>query len=97
MNELFKTFTIKERETRKRILISVYAYAYEIKDTSIINDFKYDELALEIDLKASTNRPDLDLWFQQNYHSCTGGWIYEHPELDKIKNIYDTHFKDYIQ
>lgn len=78
-------------ETRKRIKISVAAYAYELLGTPVMSDEEFDALAYSIDLKIDTRRPDLDAWFRRNFEPHTGMWIYGHPEKSKLlviaKNI----------
>ena len=81
------------REIRNRILISVYAYAYELCDDSLVSDYEYDRLAQEIDVNASTNNGRLDKFFKDNYVSYSGNWIKKHPEIEKIIEIYNKYFK----
>jgi hypothetical protein len=71
-------------ETRKRIRVSLAAYAYEIMLESIMSDHEYDELAKSIDLSIDTRRPDLDKWFRKNYKDYTGSWIHSHPEKSRL-------------
>lgn len=80
-----------ERVRQQRILVSLYAYAYEIANHSIISDFEYDQLSLEVakNISISTDRSDLDEWFRENFNPSTGMWIYNHPELDLIKRNYN--------
>jgi len=83
-------------ETRKRIKISVAAYAYELLSTPIMSDEEFDALAYSIDLKINTRRPDLDAWFRRNFEPHTGMWIYGHPEKSKLliiaKNVINSKF-----
>lgn len=79
--------TPKEIETRRRIKLSVWAYAYEFKTCSIVDDFVYDAESLMVDLNIRTDRPDLDIWFIMNFTPCTGIWIHDHPELHRIKML----------
>jgi hypothetical protein len=74
-------------ETRRRIRVSLAAYAYEILLESIMPDHEYDALAKLIDLSIDTRRPDLDKWFRKNYKSYTGSWIHSHPERDRLDQI----------
>ena len=75
-------------ETRKRVQVTLWAYAYEIQNNSLVSDEKFDETCRQIDLDAVTYRPDLDEWFKKNFVPDTGMWIYDHPELDKAKDLY---------
>jgi len=80
------------QETRKRIKLSVYAYAYEF-DQPIVDDGTFDALAYSIDVNIKTNRPELDKFFRKEFSPDTGMWIHKHPELDKLKIIYEKHYK----
>lgn len=77
------------QETRNRILVAVYAYAYEVLAQPIVSDDGFDQLASKIDLSNDTGRPDLDQWFRDNFEPYTGSWIHKHPELDGIIRIYE--------
>lgn len=74
-------------ETRKRIKLSIAAYAYEFLSTPIMTDDEFDALAYSIDLKIDTRRPDLDAWFRRNFQPHTGMWINSHPEKSKLAVI----------
>lgn len=76
------------QETRNRILVTLYAFAYECMSESLVSDKEYDDLARKIDLSAHTGRPDLDAWFRENFDPNTGCWIWAHPELDRVKAFY---------
>ena len=82
--------TSVEIETKRRIQVSVAAYAYEFKHDSIIDDATFDKecLALQDGLVINTTRPDLDQWFRENFDPSTGVWIHDHPELNKIAELY---------
>lgn len=87
MHDLFYYRTKSEIETHRRIKLSMAAYAYEILNRPIIDDHMFDSEAKKVDLNISTNRPDLDNWFRENFQPDTGQWIYKHPELDKIASL----------
>jgi hypothetical protein len=74
-------------ETRKRIRISVAAYAYEFLNTPVMSDAEFDALAQSINLSIDTRRPDIDKWFRKNFNPSTGMWIHSHPELNRIAEI----------
>lgn len=98
-----------EREIHKRIKVSIYAYAYEIDDKSIVSDSEFDKLSYSIDPKIRTGDEFLDDFFcydtddifepdyvegeQKQFHPSTGQWIYDHPELWKIKFLYERYYK----
>lgn len=77
-------------ETRNRILIAVYAYAYEIKSNPLITDAEFDKLALEINLEISTGNIVMDEWFKGNFTPYSGCWVHNHPNLKRIKELYNT-------
>lgn len=77
-----------EKQRRIRILVSLYAYAYELKARSIISDAEYDNLALKVDTSISTGNKKLDTFFKREYLSHTGQWIHKHPEKDKLEALY---------
>ncbi len=74
-----------DAETRKRIRLSVAAYAYECMGTSIMSDAEFDHLAYSIDLNINTRRPDLDVWFKANFKPHTGMWVNNHPEKNILR------------
>ncbi len=77
-----------EIEKRKRINVALYAYAYEIMGHSLVSDEKYDTISLGIRPKLPTNYPIMDNFFKNEFSPDTGMWIYKHPELEKIAQIY---------
>lgn len=81
-----------ERETRNRILVSVYAYAYEFEDSALITDAEYDRLARIIDPAVTTGNAMLDKFFREHYTPDTGMWIRLHPELEAIQRIYRQYY-----
>lgn len=84
---MFKTAA--QIETRKRILVAVAAYAYEMRNVSIMSDAEFDSLARSIDLKIATGRIEMDIWFMCNFNPSTGMWIWNHPDLKGIERIYN--------
>lgn len=83
----------KEIETRRRIKLSIWAYAYEFENVSLVPDALFDIHCGLVDLNIRTDRPDLDLWFVMHFKPHTGMWIRSHPELDKIRSIYERYYK----
>lgn len=81
--------TKKEQEIRRRILLSVAAYAYEVKNESIISDAEFDEQCKLVDLTVSTGNRKIDNFFKNYFDASTGQWIHKHPELRKVKWIYE--------
>ena len=86
--------TPKEVETRRRIIVSVWAYAYEFCANSIVPDHIFDAecYLLAAGLHIDTDRMDLDYWFRGMFDPSTGLWIHKHPELDKISKLYERQF-----
>lgn len=84
-----------EKERRRRIVVSLWAYAYEFKNRSIVSDNFFDAecYMLVANLRVDTDRPDLDYWFRGAFDPSTGMWIHKHPELDKIAARYERSFK----
>lgn len=80
-------------EIRNRILLSVAAYAYEFEDHSIISDAEFDELSKRINPQHKTGNIMLDIFFAEEFSPDTGMWIRKHPEILKLKHIYDTVYK----
>lgn len=82
-----------EVETKRRILLSVWAYAYEFENHTIVSDAVFDIESYQIDKNIRTKRPDIDIFFVIHFQPCTGIWIHHHPELNKIKEIYNEHYR----
>lgn len=93
MIPLFIYQTKKEIERRRRIRLSLWAYAYEIRGESIVSDAVFDEEARKVDLTIDTGNPKMDKWFKENFADYTGSWIGKHPELDKLAALYERVFK----
>lgn len=75
-------------ETRLRIRLAVYAWAYEMHDDPLVSDAEFDRLARAVDLSKTTARPDLDAWFRENFDPSTGIWVRSHPEPDGLERVY---------
>lgn len=75
-------------EARNRIRLSVAAYAYEVLSTSIISDSDFDALCLRINPEIPTGNEKMDKFFREEFDPSTGVWIWKHPELHLIHNIY---------
>lgn len=86
---MIKWGTRREIETRRRILVSLWSFAYEFKNHSMVSDGRFDEECRRVNLSILTNRPDLDFWFNVNFQPHTGMWIHKHPELYKLQQLYE--------
>jgi hypothetical protein len=82
-----------EVEIRNRIKLSVAAYAYEYENDSIMSDAEYDKKSLEIKPKLKTGHSRIDAFFKNNFDADTGVWIRKHPNLPRIKYIYNDYYK----
>jgi predicted small secreted protein len=82
-----------EREVRRRIKLSIAAYAYEVANNEIMSDAEFDKMCLAVDLKVDTGNKLLDSYFKENFDPSTGQWIHKHPELDKIANLYRNYYE----
>ncbi len=88
-----------EHEVRRRIGVSVAAYAYEVANTPIMPDSFFDIAAARINPEQGTCHPLLDEFFRTKFSPMTGMWIHEHPELDGIARIYRRYYstmRDYF-
>lgn len=83
----------EEVERRRRILLSVWAYAYEFENTSLVSDARFDEEARMVDLSISTGNRKLDNFFRREFAPDTGMWVTKHPELRKLRQAYLRHHK----
>lgn len=79
--------TAAEIETRKRILVAVAAYAYEILNEPLLSDADFDALCLEVDLTQPTGSVTMDDWFRDNFSPYTGQWVHDHPNKARLRDI----------
>jgi hypothetical protein len=75
-----------EIERRRRIRLSVWAYAYEIVGEPIVEDWRFDIEAYASDPTIITGR--LDDWWRASFQPFTGQWIHSHPETDRLTRLY---------
>lgn len=85
--------TQKEIETRRRIRLAAWAYAYEYRADSLVPDYVFDFESRCVDLNIRTDKPDLDIFFVIHFDPSTGSWIHYHPELEKVAQLYERHYK----
>lgn len=62
----------KEIETRRRIKLAVWAYAYEFESHSIVSDQIFDIESYCVDVRIDTDNPMMDFWFRAFFEPCTG-------------------------
>lgn len=86
-----------EVERRRRILISVWAYAYEYLDTSLVDDHTFDAECYKVNQNFATGNAELDAFFRSHFSPDSGMWVHHHPnktELERIaKSIIDSRKK----
>jgi hypothetical protein len=82
-----------EREIRRRIVLSVAAYSYEYEDESVMSDAEFDKMSLEVQPRMKTGNDEMDRFFKNNFDPSTGQWIRKHPEISRIKRIYNDYYK----
>ena len=80
-------------ETRRRIKLSVYAYAYEFMNDSLIDDAEFDRLSQEIDLTINTGNEEMDSFFAKEFIADSGMWIRRHPNLERVNEIYENFYR----
>lgn len=85
--------SVVERERRLRIKLAVAAFAYEYEDESIISDAEFDKMCLQVNKTVDTGHKVCDSYFKSRFDPSTGQWIRHHPELDKIKTIYERYYR----
>jgi hypothetical protein len=83
-----------EIERRRRIKASIAAYAYEFLADSIMEDHEFDQLCLEIDTQINTGNRKLDIFFKNEFNPATGYWVHQHPEKEKLKDLYERYYKN---
>jgi hypothetical protein len=84
--------TPQELQVFLRIKLSIAAYAYEFCDNSIMSDAQFDEMCGDINPLIKTGNKVMDKFFKEKFDPSTGQWIHSHPELDKIKHLYETYY-----
>ena len=87
MIDLFRWGTPIEIERRRRIRLSLWAYAYEIAGAQLVDDARFDAEAYKSDPQIETGH--LDDWWQACFAPHTGQWIHSHPELQRLADLYD--------
>lgn len=76
-----------EIERRRRIRVSLWAYAYEKLDLTLVPDHVYDLEASLIDVNEDTGHPLMDAFFKDHFSPITGMWINQHPQLDQLHHF----------
>lgn len=68
-----------EVERRRRIRLAVAAYAYEFLNKPVMSDSEFDREMYLVDLNQTTDNPEMDQWFKDNFVTYSGMWIHSHP------------------
>ena len=84
---------LHNQEIKNRIRLSVYAYAYEFMNDSLVDDAEFDRLSQEIDLNIITGNEEMDSFFAREFIADSGMWIRKHPELNRIKGLYENFYR----
>jgi tRNA/tmRNA/rRNA uracil-C5-methylase (TrmA/RlmC/RlmD family) len=74
----------EEIERRRRIRVSVWAYAYELLDVSLVSDEQFDRECRLVDPKVSTGHRRLDEFFRKHFADYTGQWVRLHPDQARL-------------
>lgn len=78
-------------QRRLRIRLSVFAYAYEMLDTSLVPDHVYDEMSRKVNPAIETGHPVIDEFFKTCFEPTSGAWVRRHPEIGKLKARFAIH------
>lgn len=77
-----------DKEIQNRIRLCIFAYAYEFENETLVSDEDYDKLARQINPTVKTGKEALDKFFAEEFDPNTGMWIYQHPDLERIRELY---------
>lgn len=83
-----------EVERKNRIKVAVAAWAYEVRNESIMSDHDFDDLCKKIDPSIDTGDKIMDKFFREEFSAHTGQWIWKYPKkkLAGLYNIYEKQF-----
>jgi len=81
-----------EIEIARRERIVAAAYAYEIMSESFMTDAQYDAQSKLINPAIDTGDEVSDRFFREKFAEHTGSWIYEYPDLHKVRHLYFTKY-----
>jgi hypothetical protein len=79
---------IAAHERRRRIIVSVAAWAYENNMKPIMSDGEYDALASSVNPNIATGNHRLDAFFKRHFDPSTGMWVHKHPNMEELAGIY---------
>ena len=84
---------LHNQEIKNRIRLSIFAYAYEFMNDSLVDDAEFDRLSQEIDLTINTGNEEMDSFFAREFIADSGMWIRKHPNLKRVKELYENFYK----
>lgn len=76
-----------EIERHRRIMVAVWAYAYEVDGCPIVDDATFDREAALIRPAISTGNDVLDQFFRAEFVAYTGSWVNAHPGKHRLALI----------
>lgn len=76
-----------EKQRQLRIRLSLFAYAYEFLEVSMVSDAEFDRLSELVDFTIETGNEEMDKFFRENFEPCTGMWIQKHPHKERLREI----------
>lgn len=79
---------IEAAERKRRIQVSLWAYAYEFENVSMVDDATFDREARLINPSIETGHERLDEFFREHFDPSTGMWVHNHPQLAKLRQLY---------
>ena len=82
-----------EVERKRRIIVSVWAYGYEVENDSIVSDEMFDFECLRIVTTTGTGNEIVDKFFREEFVAESGIWIHRHPELEGVKKLYVRYYQ----
>jgi len=85
-----------EKERRNRVLISMYAYAYEFLSSSLVSDHEFDKLSYSVQKDIPTGREEEDKFFREEFEPATGMWIRKHPRKNLIRDLVIRHYHNQL-
>lgn len=79
-----------EKERHLRIMVLLWAYAYEFEADSLVDDHTFDATCKKIRVEISTDHPVMDRFFKEHFAPYTGQWVHSVPksEMKKLKALY---------
>lgn len=76
--------TPTERERRRRIFLSVWAYADQFMNTKIVGEQEYDHESRMINLTIATGDNKWDAWWKENFKVGRTDWVRNHPHKREL-------------